>query len=335
MIVTLVIFTIHASALTTHEFNLGQTATVNFSAELSSSSEVCELFSLENEKPFYTHDQIDLTALKPGQVGRFSVNIIKQGSNFTAQLIITNVDLMDIGVYVLAVEEMNAQRTRHILDAYIDVTHPPGKAECIVQNSPYSPKLREVHCQATVSSSGGGLILCFQNGKKAPFITPVRHTESLITGVFWLILHQPSKAIRCCSFEANHEKDSDSCDDYEYQFSGEHSGTTSSPQSSFGDPGQSMFPLRESEIETTIQLTDRTIEQMFAYPPTPQNKDWSLNKLGIILSVICGIFFICTVVLAICLCSKKSSRSDDREMGGTAIEIEKLNGNGHVEPSRE
>ena len=246
VIVSLVIFTIHASALKTHEFILGQTATVNFSAELSSSSEVCELFSLENEKPFYTHNQIDPTALKPGQVGRFSVNIIKEGSNFTAQLIITNVDLMDIGVYVLAVEEMNAQRTRQILDAYIDVIpppQPPGKAECRVQYSPYSPKLREVHCQATVSSSGGGLILCFQNGKKAPFITPVSHTERLITGVFWLNLHQPSKEIRCCSFEANQEKDWDSCNDFEYQFYGENSGATSSPQNFHGDLGQSMLPM--------------------------------------------------------------------------------------------
>ena len=303
-------FTIHTLAFDTYQFVLGQNATINFSTQLRTPYFVCELSTTESENPFYTNNQIDPTALKPEQADRFFVNIdITEGTNFTIQLIINNIEEIDSGWYVLTILEINAQR--HIFDAVIRVVRPPGKANCSVWYSTRSLKLKEVHCQASVGSECGGLIMCYQNGKKVSLITPISRTDTLITGAFGMDLQRQVARIKCCSFVANHQKDSDSCNDFEYPVL-----IPGSPKPGLnGDHAHNMFPLHVSEVISTKRPTD-------AHPICSENNDWSVNKLCIVLSAICAIFMSTTVVSITCRCFKRSGRA-----------VEETNGVGEDQPT--
>ena len=207
-------------SLKSYKFRIGSDALITYGLESSNSySVVFEIFTLNAEHPFYTNEELHPTALLPEQRGRFEVRSSHNGSNFTVLLTIHNIKKIDEGVYILIAQERNGKTIEHILDANVEVIIPPGKAECSARNTNYSPKLRQVVCQATAGSDEGASLMCYQNSEKAPTFGPITHSLTHIKGVFWMNIEFP---INCCSLESNSVQLPNSCDDFKYDTSIQH-----------------------------------------------------------------------------------------------------------------
>lgn len=67
----------------------------------------------------------------------------------------------------LSLEENHFGQVRNTIHAaFLDVMLPPGKAECWINYNSYSKTWKEVRCNATTASNGGGIITCFQNSTR-------------------------------------------------------------------------------------------------------------------------------------------------------------------------
>ena len=200
-------------SLETYEFSLGTNASVHFVFKLNSDQVTSfEIFTLNAEQPFYTLGRINPTALRPEQRGRFEVTSSSGVENFTVTLIIYTIQDVDKGVYVLIVrEDINGQPKDSIIDAYVDVTPPLGKAECSIRESDHYPTWHQVECNATLGGDKSGSLMCYQNSNKLPTNGPISYSSTHITAVFWMNIEFP---INCCSLESDSTEDPNSCTDF-------------------------------------------------------------------------------------------------------------------------
>ena len=201
-------------ALQQYVFHLGHNASIPFYTMTSSNGShvTCELFSLRENRPFYVNGKIDQTVLLPNQRGRFDVSESKEDENITITLSINAIQQSDIGVYILSLRERsNGYSKDQILDAYVDVKLPPGKAECNISDVHYSAKWRQVSCEATCGSDGGGDIVCYQNGDITPYKKPLVYSSNRMTAVYWMHTGSP---INCCSHDTSAEVDPTYCADF-------------------------------------------------------------------------------------------------------------------------
>ena len=229
----MILLTLQISALDVHEVRLGlNTYSVKFSQKINVQSVVAfEIFSLNNDRPFYADGILDDSVLHPNQRGRFSVRQTQPKKDerniFEATLDIKDVQEVDEGVYIVAIRETNRDSsngvTNHILDCFIKVIIPPGKAECRIAPSSHALHLREVHCRANSSSDGSGGLLCYQNSMRVPYLQPTTYSAPHITAVFWMSIKYP---ITCCSFDNTTQRDPDTCSEFQYSFQGEYSSTS-------------------------------------------------------------------------------------------------------------
>ena len=214
-----------AYSLEYYEFRHGADASVTFNVEMQEGSVYSsEIFTLNDDRPFYTGEQVVQESLHPSQVGRLDVETRRKGNLLAVTLDIREVKESDAGVYILSVREDGPRSRSTIVDAYVDVILPPGRANCTVVPSSYSDDWLEVRCSATAGSDGGGFLACYQDGKKAAFLEPVDRSEAALTATFWMQI-QMSTSINCCSFEANYEKDPAQCTDFTH-----HLPASSSPK---------------------------------------------------------------------------------------------------------
>ena len=203
-------------ALEQHQFVQGSNASVTFSHRLksSNSSKTIEIFTLKSERPFYVHQRIDERALLSEQHGRFSVRPYRDGRNVTVVLLIRNIQEIDSGVYVIAIREVrNGRATESILDAYVEVVIPHGKANCTVEDT-ISHFWKLIHCEATIGSdSSSGLLSCFQNSQSIPMNGTMTISTETMRAVFWM---RAGFSVNCCSMEASNRKGPDICTDFEF-----------------------------------------------------------------------------------------------------------------------
>ena len=211
-----------SASVPTYEFRQGRNASITFAQALdnSSSTVTCELFSLDRTSPFYVHGRINQMVLRPDQQDRFSVSVKNDRGNFTAIFNIREIQKNDVGVYILSLREISGRQMKdHILDAYVDVRTPPGRADCNVSATQYSRKWREVRCEVTVGDIRGGIV-CFQNTERAPYKVLFSHSNPLkrmTAAVYWMNI---DSQISCCSYEVSQEISSDSCTDFQYRYAG-------------------------------------------------------------------------------------------------------------------
>ena len=215
-----------AAAIGVYQFEAGTNASVTFQQQLNENSTAeCEVFSLNEAKPFYRNHHIDESALQPSQRGRFNVSTEKHGENFTLTLHIYNIQEEDEGVYILSMKEtIGGHSTTHILDAYIEVLLTLGKAVCNVRLSLYTSHYYEVSCHATLGSDRKGFLLCYQKFEKAPTNGDVERSSDIIRASFWMLR---DSSIYCCSFRSDEDISQDSCTDFVYQPAGIQHETTS------------------------------------------------------------------------------------------------------------
>ena len=206
-----------AFALKNYRFREGSDASIDFSLEIQKTSTEIrfEMFTLNSEHPFYTNRELNPSALQPDQQERFQVTHSQRDRNFTATLIINNIQENDKGVYILIVQEGNGQTEDHILDANVDVITPPGKAECRVINTNYSAQLRQVECRATASNDESASLMCYQKSEKAPLYEPITYSSSHIIAFFWMNVKYP---INCCSLDSMSIHIPASCSDFVLPF---------------------------------------------------------------------------------------------------------------------
>ena len=200
-----------ALALEVHSVRHGENASITFSADVNGYAAVCELFSLSAARPFYVHERVDPTILRPDQRDRFDVSVPeKSEKHLRVTLMISNVQVDDGGVYVLSVRETkDEQASDYIYDAYVDVVVPPGKAECNVSH--YTAGLSKVSCRASAGTDTGGDIVCFQDSERTlAFESTVRSADH-ITATF---LAHACSPVSCCSVGTNEVKNQDSCVDF-------------------------------------------------------------------------------------------------------------------------
>ena len=215
-----------AAAIEVHQFEAGTNASVTFHQQLhENSSAECEVFSLNEARPFYKNHHIDESALQPNQRGRFIISTERRGENFTLNLHIYNIQEEDEGVYILSMKEtIGGHSTTHILDAYIEVLLTLGKVVCDVRDSSYTSNYHEVSCHATLGSDNKGFVLCYQNFEKAPTTGAVERSSDFIRASFWM--HRDS-SIFCCSFKSDEEIHQESCTDFVYHPDHVHNEATS------------------------------------------------------------------------------------------------------------
>ena len=314
------------SALDVHRVRMGQNTSVKFSQEVNEHSVVeFELFTLSNDHPFYTAGNLYNSVLHPRQRGRFSVEVSQaKGDNinidiFKANVVINEVQELDEGVYIAAIKETNNRDlgnevTNHILDSFIKVITPPGKAECSIAPSSHASHLREVHCQANAGSDGSGGLLCYQNSRKVPYLRPTTYSAPHITAVFWMSIKYP---ITCCSFDNTTQRDPDTCSEFQYSFQGEYSST--SPPASVrvdSDPrliSRTLQPGRTTPKEDTVtketsavdehELSDMHGSQTTTKElETPAGSDASLKLILVVTLVNTSVIVINTIAIMLMLC---------------------------------
>ena len=113
-------------ALESYRFNKGSNASIDFTHQLDGSYIVaCELFSLDTPHPFYVNKQIDPTALRSDQQGRFSATTVNNGTHLRVKLHIEEIQEKDSNVYILTIRETkNGVPIDYIMDAQITVMQP-------------------------------------------------------------------------------------------------------------------------------------------------------------------------------------------------------------------
>ncbi|XP_071496039.1 uncharacterized protein [Diadema antillarum] len=195
----------------------GHNASVSFQYPITSGKSTFEIKHHKGEQEccFYQEDgKIDAQCLKHDQLGRFHVDVNKSPEVLNVTFTIYNVQEGDENVYslVFGEEDENGEWRKDTNVVNIDVRDVPGKAQCSVKMSAYSfSELQEVHCEAPLSVDGGGLLACFLNKRKAPFLHQPKHSSTHVRAVFWLNI---GSSMQCCSYAANCEKDADGCHDF-------------------------------------------------------------------------------------------------------------------------
>ena len=304
------------SSLELYEFYAGENASITFTLSLNSSSQAIELFSLENDRPFYKNGEIDDTALQTDQRDRFTVETELAGDNFKLTLNIERVRETDKGVYILAIKETNSGNSNtHILDAYLDVILPVGKAECTISLSSYSEHLNEAHCQTTLSSNGQGSLVCYQNLEKAPFMGPFEYSSDLVTATFWI---QADSPFSCCSFELEDAKDANSCSDVIYYLA-----------DPVGDENSTFIPPEQQTIiidKTTTRFVGNEASTIFSYTDGSSKVDCECHQhsTSIIMSLVLSITILTlclfiTVIIHYCFHKSKPKRGAYRTVNQESL----------------
>ena len=317
-----------ASSLEVYKFYAGANASITFILSLNSSNQAIELFSLENDRPFYRNGEIDDTALRTDQRDRFTVEA-ENGANFKLTLHIARVRETDGGVYILAVKETNSGNSNtHILDAYLDVILPVGKAECNISLSSYSKSWNEAQCQAALSGNGQGSLVCYQNLEKAPFLGAFEYSSNLVTAIFWIHAGSP---FSCCSFELEATKDS--CSDFIYH-----------PSDQVGDERLTSLPPVLTTIMTMIFTDDTSTRSVkneasttFSYTDSfsrvecegHQHNTLIIMSLVLSISVLTLCLFITFIIMYFC-CRKNKLKRDLYEL----VQLENFPMNGKLPNAR-
>ena len=196
-----------------YRFNEGESKSVDFTHQLDGSYLACELFSLDTPHPFYVNKQIDPTALRPDQQGRFNVKTFNNATHLRVTLLIEEIQENDSNVYILTIRETkNGVPIDYIMDAQITVMQPPHEAKCNIIEFPNHSQWCMVDCQALQNINRDSNIICYQNLQKVSMsMSNVSPTE--IRTLFGV---KNDSTIKCCSCYINHDKDPASCFDFEY-----------------------------------------------------------------------------------------------------------------------
>ena len=213
LLLTLMVVSQLTYALESYRFNKGSNVSIDFAYQLDGSYLACELFSLDTPHPFYVNKQIDPTALRSDQQGRFSATTVINGTYLRVTLHIEEIQESDSNVYILTIRETKyGELVDHIMDAQIRVIHPPGKATCHIIDFPNSSPWCMVNCQALHNINRDGNIICYQDLQKVPIFKSNVSPAKIRT----IFLMQNGSAIKCCSCDVNQDKDPKSCSDFEY-----------------------------------------------------------------------------------------------------------------------
>ena len=244
------------------KFHVGSNASIEFPLELNggdNSSVTFQMFRLDQPEPFYENGQKVLSALRPDQYGRFEVTSSQQGTNFTATLLIKDIQVNDSNVYILSLREMkDGEPLDQLVNAKVDVIPPSSDADCSISDTAYVSEWYEINCQATLSSEGDGNIACFQNTEAALPNGLMIVSPPIMKASFWVLLDSP---INCCSYEINHQEDLSSCTDFVY-YPANHSiittPTASSSPKDTTDGGHHTRTPQDGTVQSTAVSSHST-----------------------------------------------------------------------------
>lgn len=206
----------------------GDTVTLRFNTSWSSISlpDATPYFTIRMEsqnRPFCIDGMIDQPALlHRSQFDRFMIIQQRKSDSLVVNLFIQDVDIHDVGFYVVTFLFIGSNGEFDSTEVIsLQVTIPPGKAECFILNNKES-FWPEVHCRAT-AGSGNATLSCFQDNIKAPYKGKVARNGDMIRGIFWKI---SSNHFHCCSHEWKDEVSQYFCLDVVFPSQGKITTTT-------------------------------------------------------------------------------------------------------------
>ena len=297
LILTLIVVFQQTYALESYRFNKGTNVSIDFTHQLDGSYLACELFNLDTPRPFYVNKQIDPTALRPDQQGRFNVTTVNNGTHLRVTLHIEEIQENDSNVYILTIREIkDGVPIDYIMDAHITVIHPPGKATCHIIDFPNSSPWCMVNCQALHNINKNGNIICYQDLQKVPIFKSNVSPAKIRT----IFLMQNGSAIKCCSCDVNQDKDPKSCSDFEYYPTNDYSQLRSMT-SVLTQPTQ---VIHQHETTTSIQ-TQAGFLELISSTKAVQNESVyyedtiNINWWKILIMVILALVFFLGLVTAI------------------------------------